>query len=95
MISAMEEIVSNVILFRNFSGNSLSFRWVIMFILRKLESLVYKKANISILHYNESLILIFFYLLTQDFPFKSYTHEFSPSNNVLYGFIRQKIDDDL
>ena len=66
-----------------------------MFIFKKLWSLVYKKANISILHYNESLILIFFYLLTQDFPFKSYTHEFSPSNNVLYGFIRQKIDDDL
>jgi hypothetical protein len=67
-----------------------------MFIFKKnFDQLVYKKANISILHYNESLILIFFYWLTQDFPFKSYTHEFSPSNNVLYGFIRQKIDDDL
>jgi hypothetical protein len=67
-----------------------------MFIFKKnFDQLVYKKANISILHYNESLILIFFHLLTQDFPFKSYTHKFLPSNNILYGFIRQKIDDDL
>ena len=41
--SGVEKIVRNIIIFRHFSDNSLLFRWVIMFIIRTLWSLVQKR----------------------------------------------------